>query len=115
MALIPGPIIVDDNGDIQVFATVEEAEVYLEIRDIDRDDLRVYDSVGRRLPLRDASGWIVERVTIQDPAEGVEPPAELRARLAYCLRATGDSASDLPTASIEALASRLLAFQRPPR
>lgn len=45
------PITVDENGDISVFATVDDAEVYMEPIDVERGEYIVTDAEGRQLTL----------------------------------------------------------------
>ena len=73
------PISVNENGDISVFATVEEAEVYMEPIDVERGEYIVTDAESRQLTLsivtEDSSlFWGLwkthqKRVRITDPIE----------------------------------------------
>ena len=49
--MIVPPVIVDDHGDVDFFASVEDAEVYLEPWAVE-EGFTVYDSEGRLLELR---------------------------------------------------------------
>ncbi len=49
------PIIVTEPGDVVVFETVREAEVYLEAPDVKEGRLKAYDSEGRLLSLEQES------------------------------------------------------------
>lgn len=64
MKIIP-PIIASDSGDIVSFNSIEEAESYLEIYDIDA--YVVYDSQGlllKLVPKEDPASHIITRVSI---------------------------------------------------
>lgn len=43
------PITIDENGDISIFATVEEAEHYMEPIDVEHGEYKVFDADGRQL------------------------------------------------------------------
>jgi hypothetical protein len=49
--LIIAPVIIDDHGDLDFFASVEDAELYLEPWAVE-EGLTAYDSEGRLLELR---------------------------------------------------------------
>lgn len=54
------PIIVDSQGDLLLFESVEKAERYLEPIDIEGELVPIFDSEGRRLVARivpDKIGW----------------------------------------------------------
>ena len=46
------PIIVNEHGDVEVFTSVEDAEVYLEPIDVRNEEYTAFDSEGRKLSLR---------------------------------------------------------------
>jgi hypothetical protein len=43
------PISINDHGDVSTFASVEEAETYMEPVDVERGEYFVTDADGRRL------------------------------------------------------------------
>lgn len=45
------PLVVSEMGDIDLFETVREAEVYLEPIDVENDEYEAFDASGRRLIL----------------------------------------------------------------
>ena len=45
------PVIVDENGSVNVFDSIEAAERYLEPIDVENDEYIAYDSEGRLLKL----------------------------------------------------------------
>ena len=49
------PIVVDENGDVSVFETVEYAAAFLEAIDVANDEYVAYDSEGRLLALEVSS------------------------------------------------------------
>jgi hypothetical protein len=88
--LIALPIIVLENGDLDLFASAEDVDAELEAIDV-RDGLFVaYDATGRRLRL-EVEGRLGVRVT-QDPA-GVRDPQPLERALRHYLQACGVHAS----------------------
>src|ERR687890_2468027 len=50
-ALIIAPVIVDDHGDVDFFASIEDAELYLEPWAVE-EEFTAYDSEGRLLKLK---------------------------------------------------------------
>jgi hypothetical protein len=74
------PISINDHGDVSIFASVEEAETYMEPIDVERGEYTVTDADGRRLEvavvLEEAplfwGLWKtrVKRVRIADPVCG---------------------------------------------
>lgn len=78
------PIFVVEGFDIHVFATVEEAERWLEGPDV--DDIRVIDAEGRLVPAR-AVGQSAELGSVGDPEPALR--AELHGLVAGRLRAIG--------------------------
>jgi hypothetical protein len=74
------PISINDHGDVSTFASVEEAETYMEPIDVERGEYTVTDADGRRLAvevvLQEApllwGLWKtrVKKVRIADPASG---------------------------------------------
>ena len=49
--MISAPVIVDDNGDLDFFASIEDAELYLEPWAVE-EEFTAYDSEGRLLKLK---------------------------------------------------------------
>jgi hypothetical protein len=43
------PISINENGDVSIFETVEEAEAYMEPMDVERGEYTVLDADGRQL------------------------------------------------------------------
>ncbi len=70
------PIIVDQNGDVMFFGSVEEAEAYIEPIDVKNNEYVAFDSEGRLLRLIAT----IPRVTIEQ--------AELNPAHAEMLRQT---------------------------
>jgi hypothetical protein len=88
--LIALPIIVLENGDLNLFASAEDVDAELEAVDV-RDGLLVaYDATGRRLRL-EVEGRLGVRVT-EDPA-GLRDPQPLERALRHYLQASGVHAS----------------------
>jgi hypothetical protein len=48
---VKAPIIVDDEGDLSFFRTVDSVERYIEAVDVEAEGYSAYDSEGRRLRL----------------------------------------------------------------
>jgi len=74
------PISINDHGDVSTFASVEEAETYMEPIDIERGEYIVTDADGRRLAVEVVLREVplfwglwrtrVKKVRIADPASG---------------------------------------------
>jgi hypothetical protein len=96
--LIIAPVIVDDNGDVDFFASVEDAELYLEPWAVE-EGFTAYDSEGRLLELRVQRrespfffGLIrteVDHVLIEAVEEEPHHAPQLRATLLTFLERTG--------------------------
>ena len=74
------PISINENGDVSTFASVEEAETYMEPVDVERGEYIVMDADGRRLTVEVVMEeallfwglWKtrIKKVRIADPAVG---------------------------------------------
>ena len=74
------PISINENGDVSTFASVEEAETYMEPVDVERGEYIVIDADGRRLTVEVVMEeallfwglWKtrIKKVRIADPAVG---------------------------------------------
>lgn len=49
MQCIPPIIVIEQGGDIEIFQTVRDAEMYLEPLDVENNEYVIYDSEGRLL------------------------------------------------------------------
>jgi hypothetical protein len=96
--LIIAPVIVDDHGDVDFFASVEDAELYLEPWAVE-EGFTAYDSEGRLLELRvegrespDLFGLIrskVDHVRIEAVEDEPHHAPQLRASLLTFLERSG--------------------------
>ena len=96
--MIIAPVIVDDNGDVDFFASVEDAELYLEPWAAEEGST-AYDGEGRLLELRvegrgspELFGLIrmkVEHVRIEAVEEEPHHAPQLRAALLTLLERSG--------------------------
>jgi hypothetical protein len=101
------PIVVSESGDISVFDSVESAEGYLEVPDVENAEFELFDSEGVVLHARVESATtrilgVLEKkiVKIFTPLYGEENPERLRQLLTAFLAASGrgrnsDKLSDL--------------------
>jgi hypothetical protein len=101
------PIVVSEGGDISVFDSVESAEGYLEVPDVENAEFELFDSEGVVLHARVESTTtrilgVLEKkiVKIFTPLDGEENPERLRQMLTAFLAASGrglnsDKLSDL--------------------
>jgi hypothetical protein len=88
--LIVAPVIADDNGALDFFASIEDAELYLEPWAVE-EDFGVYDSEGRLLEIRVERGEsssffglsrsVVDYVVIEAVEEQPNHALQLRATL----------------------------------
>lgn len=60
------PIVVDENGDIEVYASVEDACAELEATDVNRGAYELFDSEGFRLRA-EVSGYDVVGMSVASP------------------------------------------------
>lgn len=80
------PIVVNENGDISIFATVEAAARYIEPVDVRNHEYVAYDSAGFRLRLLPSE----PAVTIAGYTSEEPEPSELeRALRSFIARASG--------------------------
>jgi hypothetical protein len=96
--LIIAPVIIDDHGDLDFFASVEDAELYLEPWAVE-EGFTAYDSEGRLLELRvegrespDLFGLIrskVDHVRIEAVEDEPHHAPQLRASLLTFLERSG--------------------------
>jgi hypothetical protein len=102
------PIIVDDNGDIEVYTDVASACCDLEVYDV--HDLAVSDSLGYRLLLETRAYAVTDMVIV----EGAEPdPLELANRLRDYIARVGPERIGLPDyedSALDVLLEALLQF-----
>src|SRR5918999_6355952 len=107
-ALIIAPVIVDDHGDVDFFASVEDAELYLEPWAVE-EGFTAYDSEGRLLELRVEGRespvlfglWktVVDDVVIEAVEDQPNHAPQLRATLLTFLESTGislENSDELP-------------------
>jgi len=105
---IAAPLIRDDSGDVEVFATVESLLANTETIDIRNGAYEVFDARGRRLDLRvdedSVLGIIAAESPVLDPvgSERRDEP-ELRRRLVGFLVRVGYRPGDLSKATVEEL------------
>ena len=60
------PLIVDDHGDISIFATIDAAILYLEPIDIQRHEFEFFDADGYRVDAILTTGMII-RLSLRKP------------------------------------------------
>lgn len=101
------PIVVHENGDVVIFASVERAERYLEPIDVEAGRLTAYDSAGRLLRLVPTS----PRITIE--AAEAEPThnEELRESLRELLSHVGVAEDQIDRMSIQEMVKRALEYK----
>lgn len=105
------PIVVDENGDIEVYPTVAMAGQALEAIDVIEGSYEMFDSEGRQLLLV-AHG---DLVSIELPRDSHSDPAQLEFRLRRYIKAVGVErlgGSSLKDASLSVMIQTLLVFQR---
>jgi hypothetical protein len=113
--LIIAPVIVDDHGDVDFFASVEDAELYLEPWAVEVG-FTAYDSEGRLLELRVQRrespvffGLIrtkVDHVLIEAVEDEPHHARQLRAALLTFLERTGLSLDNLELLALGELVRR---------
>ena len=113
--MIVAPVIVDDNGDVDFFASIEDAELYLEPWAVEEDFI-VYDSEGRLLELRverrespfffGLSKTVVDHVVIEAVEDQPNHAPQLRATLLTFLERVGISLDNSHVLPIRELVRR---------
>jgi hypothetical protein len=92
------PIVIDDNGDLEVCRSITDAEMQLEPYDVGRQGLRIFDSDGVILETFtevDKRSWFgVERFRIREPKNRIIRDAELRESIVSFLTQTGHAVVD---------------------
>ena len=104
---IKPPVIVDETGDIDVFESVEAAEIYLEPIDVENDRFVAFDSVGRLLRLLPTT----PRVTIESAEEFPNHAGRLRELLIQFLKDCGSTDPDVSKLEVPELVQKSLAFK----
>lgn len=103
------PIVLCDDGDLDVFENVASAVHDLELADI--HERRAFDSLGRPLKVVDNGSWPVDMLL----AEGAEPVAEeLSSRVKDFIQQVGPDWVGIPefeSASLDELLGAVLRFQ----
>ncbi len=102
--MIVAPVIVDDDGDVDFFASVEDAELYLEPWAVE-EGFTAYDSEGRLLEIgverRESSSFFglwktaVDHVVIEAVEDEPNHARQLRATLLTFLERVGISLDNL--------------------
>jgi hypothetical protein len=113
--LIVAPVIVDDNGDVDFFASIEDAELYLEPWAVE-EEFTAYDSEGRLLELRverrespfffGLSKTVVDHVVIEAVEDQPNHAPQLRATLLTFLERVGISLDNSHVLPIRELVRR---------
>lgn len=84
-----GPIILDDHGDIEFYATVQDAQEDLEATDVYNQEYVAYNGKGQRMSLSVADECGSPRIVIAHTDEN--KGSELRGKLAeFFAEITGD-------------------------
>lgn len=113
--MIVAPVIVDDNGDVDFFASIEDAELYLEPWAVE-EEFTAYDSEGRLLELRverrespfffGLSKTVVDHVVIEAVEDQPNHAPQLRATLLTFLERVGISLDNSHVLPIRELVRR---------
>lgn len=103
--------VIDEDLDVSVSASVEDAELDLEAIDVKAGGLVAYDAEGRQLRL-EAKG---SQVTISLAEDKPNHATELEAALRNFLRASHDPAGDDPTCDLKCLVNACGKFASSPQ
>lgn len=107
------PVVVDYQGDVVVFSSVEEAERYIEPQDARSGACVVFDGGGRRLRPVIAKHLLAERVKLEPSPGDEDQRDELRRILIRFLSRAGSGLGGqaLEERSLEDLLSVALRFK----
>lgn len=105
--IVKAPIIVDENGDVNIFESIEDAERYLEPTDVENNEYTAYDSQGRLLRLIATH----PRITIESAELEPSHISQLHTILQRFLAYMGLSEAYLRNASSTELIKRLLEYK----
>ncbi len=105
------PLIVNNHGDVMVFASAQDLERELEAIDVEHHEYVAYDSEGRLVELgigrrRGTLFFSIKSVVVQGAEPTPTHTGELREVLRRFLQGVGESNDWLANASLEALVSR---------
>ena len=113
--MIIAPVIVDENGDVTFFASIEDAERYLEPWAVE-EEFTAYDSEGRLLEIRverrESSSFfglskrVVDHVVIVAVEDQPNHALQLRATLLSFLERTGVSLANSDVLPLRELVRR---------
>lgn len=98
------PIVLDENGDVQAFATVEAVTRYVEIVDVLKNEYAFYDSTGRMLEPRVDKHKVILVPTLRLEAES----PVVRRHVLQVLRSLGVKEDAFSSAPFSELARLLL-------
>jgi hypothetical protein len=98
------PIILDENGDVQAFSSIESVTRYVEVVDVLNDEFSFYDSIGRVLKAQVLKGKVHLVPTSVLESDSVA----LRSRIIRVLSLLGVSEETSARASFSELARLLL-------
>ncbi|MEO5820175.1 MAG: hypothetical protein ABIT71_06680 [Vicinamibacteraceae bacterium] len=109
MAEIRLPIVVNDSGDVSAFASIEEAERFLEPEDIGQGE--VFDADGRVLISSVTRHLLAKRVRLT-PSEEVVPDRLRRALVSYLEALGGRPSRPFGEWALDALVDEIADLQR---
>jgi hypothetical protein len=101
------PIIVDNRGDTMIFASIKDAEMYLESIDAENNEYVAYDCEGRLLQIVPDHPHVLIREAEHQPTNA----DELHAILFNLLMYTEEPANWLREASLQELVERALRYR----
>ena len=102
------PIIVSNNGDVEIFESVDAAQNYLEVADVLDEQYIAYDSKGRILSLLVRDG----KVFVQSDESQRRDADELRRILIRYLTGVRMPAEWLNQATLEQLVEKRMVFDQ---
>lgn len=106
--LIEPPIFIYENGDLEIYESIRDAEVDLESIDVRNNIYLGYDSRGRRLRIfAESSNAVVIMEAEQEPTHG----DELRAHLVEFLEFMGTPSDAIKAASLQNLVEMVWKFR----
>lgn len=100
------PVVIDENGDVSVFETVEFAQRALEPTDVINNEYVGYDSEGRLLRLEVPEGGSL--VSIREAEHVPQHVDDLRRALGNFLFRAGDHDPLLKEASVQQLLAKFI-------
>jgi hypothetical protein len=105
------PIIVDNRGDVLVFESITDMERYIEPVDVENQEYKFFDGIGRLLTVEIQKGQCREKVKIMEAEDKPIHQSELQSILIKFLKAVSDAPTDFDSFTWDQLIREALEYK----